>query len=79
MSQGIIRKPSRIASRYRAHVRTLAGASALGRARPEIHADARSLVIERWLALYYVGEDGARIVRVIDGARDLKRVEWARE
>ncbi len=51
----------------------------VGRARPEIHSDARSLVIERWLALYRVTEDGAQIVRVIDGARDLSAISWAPE
>jgi len=51
----------------------------LGRARPEIDAEARSIVIERWLALYRVTEDGAQIVRIIDGARDLSGIEWAPE
>jgi toxin ParE1/3/4 len=51
----------------------------LGRARPEIQPEARSIVIERWLALYRVTEDGAQIVRVIDGARDLAEIEWAPE
>ena len=48
----------------------------LGRARPEIHADARSIVIDRWLALYRITENGAQIVRIIDGARDLSAIEW---
>jgi toxin ParE1/3/4 len=49
----------------------------LGRARPEIQPEARSLVIERWLALYRVTEDGAQIVRIIDAARDLSAIEWS--
>ncbi|MBB4200173.1 plasmid stabilization protein [Rhodoblastus sphagnicola] len=49
----------------------------LGRARAEIHPDARAIVIERWLALYRVTGDSVQIVRVIDGARDLSLVEWA--
>ena len=49
----------------------------LGRGRPEIHADARSLVIDRWLAIYRVAEAGAQVVRVVDGARDLSTIEWA--
>jgi toxin ParE1/3/4 len=48
----------------------------LGAARPEIAEDARALVIERWLALYRLIEDGAQIVRIVDGARDLTRIEW---
>jgi len=51
----------------------------LGRARPEIQPEARSIVIERWLALYRVTEDGAEIVRIIDGARDVAAIEWPRE
>ena len=51
----------------------------LGRVRPEIHADARSLVIERWLAVYRVTNDRAQIVRVVDGARDLSAIGWTPE
>ena len=51
----------------------------LGRARPEIQAEARSIVIERWLALYRLTEDGVQIVRIIDGARDLSEIKWAPE
>ena len=51
----------------------------IGRARQEIHGDARSLVIDRWLALYRVTENGAQIVRIIDGARDLAAIEWTPE
>jgi toxin ParE1/3/4 len=51
----------------------------LGRARPEIQPEARSIVIERWLALYRVTQDGAQIVRVIDAARDLSAIEWSPE
>jgi len=51
----------------------------LGRARTDINPDARSLVIERWLALYRVTDDGVQIVRIIDGARDLAAIEWVPE
>lgn len=51
----------------------------LGRARPEISEDARSLVIDRWLALYRVAEHGVVIVRIIDGARDAVPSEWMPE
>src|ERR1700753_3781471 len=33
-----------------------------GRARPEILPDVRSLVIERWLAIYRVSDDGPQIL-----------------
>lgn len=51
----------------------------LGRARPEIAPDARALVIERWLALYRLTDDGAQIVRIVDGARDLAAIDWTPE
>ena len=51
----------------------------LGRPRPEIQPEARSLVIERWLALFRVTEDGAQIVRIIDAARDVSAIEWISE
>jgi toxin ParE1/3/4 len=49
----------------------------LGRARPEINPEARSLVIERWLTLYRITEHSAQIVRILDGSRDLSAIEWS--
>jgi toxin ParE1/3/4 len=51
----------------------------LGPARPEFAEGARSLLIERWLALYRLVEDGVQVVRIIDGARDLTKIEWTPE
>ncbi len=51
----------------------------LGPARPEIAEEARALVIERWLALYCLVEDGVQVVRIVDGARDLTRIEWTQD
>ena len=51
----------------------------LGPARPEIADEARVLVIERWLAIYRLVEGGVQVVRIIDGARDLTRLEWTPE
>lgn len=45
-------------------------------ARPEIGEGARSLVIERWLVLYRLVDGGVQIVRIVDGARDLDRLDW---
>jgi toxin ParE1/3/4 len=67
----------RIYDRIEKSCRLLADHPQLGRARPEIQPEARSLVIERWLALYRVTEDGAQIVRIIDAARDLSAIEWS--
>ena len=37
------------------------------------------LVIDRWLALYRLMHDGVQIVRIVDGARDLSKLEWGPE
>jgi toxin ParE1/3/4 len=51
----------------------------MGPARPEIGEGARALVIERWLALYRLVDDGVQIVRIIDSSHDLGKVEWTTE
>lgn len=50
-----------------------------GPARPDIAVSARAIVIERWLAFYRLMEDGAQVVRIVDGARDLGKLEWTPE
>lgn len=47
-----------------------------GRTRPDIGEGARMLVIERWLALYRVVGPHVLVVRIVDGVRDLGRLEW---
>jgi toxin ParE1/3/4 len=47
-----------------------------GRVRPEIAKGARSIVVDRWLLLYRLTKDGVLIVRIVDGSRDLARIEW---
>lgn len=69
----------RVLDRIDEACRMLARHPQLGPARPEIAEEARSLVIQRWLALYRATPYGAQVVRVIDGARDLRRIEWTRE
>ena len=56
--------------------RRLAEYPELGRSRPEIAEDARSLLVERWLVLYQIMGTNVQVVRIIDGARDLKRIDW---
>jgi toxin ParE1/3/4 len=51
----------------------------LGPAREDIDTEARILVIERWIAIYRLVEDGVQIVRIVDGARDLSKLEWTTE
>ena len=33
--------------------------------------------MERWLALDRLIDDGVQIVRIVDGSRDLARIEWS--
>ncbi len=47
----------------------------LGPARPDLAPGVRMLVVERWVALYRLIEEGVEIVRVLDGTRDISRVE----
>jgi toxin ParE1/3/4 len=68
-----------IVDRIEQRCRQLKDHPQLGPARPEIAEGARSILVERWLALYRLTPDGAQIVRVVDGARDLGNIEWARE
>jgi toxin ParE1/3/4 len=66
----------RICDRIEGTCQLLAEHPRIGRARPEIAEEARSLVIERWLALYRLVPDGVQVVRIVDGARDLTKIEW---
>ncbi len=52
----------------------LAAFPELGPERSDIAAEARMLVIERWIALYRVVEQGVQIVRIVDGTRDWSRL-----
>lgn len=50
-----------------------------GPVRPRIASDARVLVIERWVVVYRLLEDGPQIVRIVDGARDLSDLDLPNE
>jgi len=65
------RRAEEIVDRLDVRIRQLADRPDLGPARPEIHPDARSLVCGRWLILYDHTVTTVRIMRVVDGARDL--------
>ena len=66
----------RIYDRIEEACRRLAHFPQLGPVRPEIAEDARAFVIERWLALYRLVDDGAQVVRIVDGSRDLTKLGW---
>ncbi|MBX3569995.1 MAG: type II toxin-antitoxin system RelE/ParE family toxin [Rhizobiaceae bacterium] len=51
----------------------------LGRARPEIAGEARSISVERWIVFYRTMGIDVQVVRIIDGARDLAQFEWTAE
>jgi toxin ParE1/3/4 len=59
--------------------RQLADFPKSGPARPDIGDGARSLTIERWLAFYRLVGGDAQVVRIVDGARDLAKLEWRPE
>jgi len=65
-----------IIDRIEQRISSLSEHPQMGPKRPEIAADARVLVVERWLVLYSVDNDDVRIVRIIDGASDLRDTTW---
>ncbi len=66
----------RVVGRIERRIAALSLHPELGPARPDIADEARLLVAERWLALYAIAGDGVRIVRIVDGAVDLRRIGW---
>ena len=51
----------------------------LGRPRPDVREGVRSLVSGRWLIFYRPASGFVRILRVVDGSRDLRRLDWPEE
>lgn len=65
-----------VVERIETRISQLADHPEMGPARSDIAQSARMLVIERWLALYAIVDDTVRIIRVVDGSADLRRVKW---
>jgi toxin ParE1/3/4 len=65
-----------IYDRIEERCRSLKDHPQMGPARPEIAEGARGLVIERWLALYRLVDDGVQVVRIVDSSRDTGKIEW---
>jgi toxin ParE1/3/4 len=65
-----------VVTRLRGLARILAGAPALGRARPELGAGVRSFPADRHVLFYRPlrGAAGIQIVRVLHGARDVDAI-----
>lgn len=68
-----------IADRLERRIAMLADNPHLGPARPEVGEGARHLVCERWLALYRVSQEEVQVVRVVDGAQDLRNVAFSED
>jgi toxin ParE1/3/4 len=66
----------RVVTRLRDMARMLAGASAMGRDRPELGAGLRSFVADRYVLFYrpLEGVAGIELTRVLHGARDLDAI-----
>lgn len=62
-AEGFVQKLNRKARLYAEH-------PLMGAARPDLGADYRCFVHQRWVAIYRPLEDGILILRVVDGARD---------
>ena len=65
---------SRFVDRLEAHCRLLSRHLLLGRSRSEFRPGLRSFPFGRYLIFYRPIDDGVEIVRVLHGARDLRRV-----
>ena len=66
----------RVVMRLRDMARMLAGAPAMGRARPELGTNIRSFVADRYVLFYrpLTGAAGIELVRVLHGARDVDAI-----
>ena len=66
----------RLVTRLRGMARMLAGAPAMGRARPELGTHIRSFVADRYLLFYRPlrRPAGIELVRVLHGARDVDAI-----
>jgi len=64
---------ARFIERVEEHCELLAAHPLLGRARDELVPGLRSLPFGRYVIFYRALDDGAEIVRVLHGARDLRR------
>ena len=69
------RRAEAVLERIERRINQLADHPELGPSRPEIGPGARSLTCERWLALYDIRRENVRIIRIVDGARDLT-IAW---
>jgi len=48
----------------------------LGRPRDDVRAGARSILFRRWTIFYQPAADRILVLRVVDAARDVSRLNW---
>jgi len=65
---------NRLIDRIDAKLRLLAEAPLIGTARPELAPSLRSLAIDNYLLFFRPIADGIEVVRILHGARDLRRI-----
>lgn len=70
------RAAERVLDRIAERCRQLVGFPNLGRPRPTVAPEARSIGMERYLIFYRLTESEVVIVRVVDGRRDLSSMTW---
>lgn len=64
---------ARFIERLEGHCRLLAAHPLLGRPRDELAPELRSLAYGRYVIFYRAMAEGAEIIRVLHGARDIRR------
>jgi toxin ParE1/3/4 len=67
-----VRQADAFAARIHHHFRLLARQPNLGRARPELFTDLRSMLVGQYVIFYTPRPRGIEVVRVLHGARDLQ-------
>jgi toxin ParE1/3/4 len=72
IAEGSPRQADAFAAAIDREIRALARHPLIGRARPELLTDLRSLPYGRYLIFYLPRKRGIEVVRVLHGARDLK-------
>lgn len=69
----------RVIDRIKARCSQLKDFPHMGPVRPDIFAEARIILIDRWLAIYLIDARGPQIVRIVDAARDLRDLTFLRD
>jgi len=72
IAEDSLRHADAFAAAIDGEIRDLAGHPLIGRARPELLTDLRSLAFGRYVIFYLPRKRGIEVVRVLHGARDLK-------